>query len=129
MNRQQYLADLFAAGQDYLDDAFEWDPDQSFDDVREDMEMTITGMSNGSYYCSTLAAEQALEGVLWDESIIRDLEDLGYNGMPTDEGPEACDVMVRYALFPYVYSGLEDYWDDLQAEREEEEEDKENEEE
>ena len=120
MNKQEYLIELLGAGQDYLDDAFEWDSTRDFEEVSQEMELVITGNDNGSYYCSRYKAEQAVSGVLWDEEIVDLVRDLGYEGLPTDKGPEALDVIVRYALLPYIYSDLEDYWESKREDQEDE---------
>lgn len=123
MNKQEYLVDLLEAGQDWIDENIE-DYD-NFSDAYWEMELVITGNDNGSYYCNSYKAEEAVSGVLWDEEIVEAVKELGFDGMPTDKGPEALDVIVRIALLSYIYSDLEDYWDDNKEDEEEEEEEEE----
>lgn len=119
MNKQQYLAELLSDGQDWIDENIEYY--DSFGEAYDDMELVITGNDNGSYYCSSYKAEQALEGVMWDEEIADLCRDFGFDGIPTEKGPEACDVIVRCALLCYIYGDLEEYWDDNKEEEGDEE--------
>lgn len=74
--------------------------------------MSITGNDNGSFYCSSAKAKEAISDAMWDEEIVDLIRELGYDGIPTDKGPEAVDVIIRYVLIGEVYSELEDYFDE-----------------
>lgn len=121
MDKNGYLSELYADGREWIEENVEYY--DSFDDAYFDMELTITGNDNGSYYCNSYKAREALEGVLWDDDVVDAIRDMGFDGMPTDRGPETCDVLVRIALLGELYSKLEDYFDELKEEQEEEEED------
>lgn len=112
MNKQEYLDELLSAGQEYLDEAYEWDSSKEFDEVYPEMELVITGNDNGSYYCNRAKAEDAVKDAIWCEEIVELVRDLGFDGLPTDKGPEALDVLIRIALLSEIYSDLEYYWDE-----------------
>lgn len=92
MNKKQYLDNLLIDGKEYLDDAYQWDNEASFDEVYPEMELVITGNDNGSYYCNSRRAEEAVSDVLWDEDVVDSVRDLGYDGMPTHKGAEALEL-------------------------------------
>lgn len=100
MNKNDYIDALRSDGYDYIDEYFEcsFDPDDEFSDIYDDLELRITGNDNGSYYCSTAKATEAIAEAMWDEEVVDLIRDLGYDGIPTDKGPEAVDVIIRYAL-------------------------------
>ena len=114
MNKQEYLEDLLESGKEWIDDYFygSFDPDDEFSDIYDDMQMVITGNDNGSFYCSTAKAAEAISEAMWDEEVVDLIRELGYDGIPTDKGPEAVDVIIRYALLGEVYSELEDYFNE-----------------
>lgn len=114
MNKQEYLDELLESGKEWINDYFygSFDPDDEFSDIYDDMQMVITGNDNGSYYCSTAKATEAISEAMWDEEVVDLIRDLGYDGIPTDKGPEAVDVIIRYALLGEVYSELEDYFEE-----------------
>ena len=114
MNKHEYIEELLDAGKEYIDEYFEcsFDPDEDFSDIFDDMQLRITGNDNGSYYCSSAKAKEAIADAMWDEEVVDAVRDLGYDGIPTDKGPEAVDVIIRFALLGEVYSDLECYFDD-----------------
>ena len=114
MNKQEYLDELLESGKEWIDDYFygSFDPDEDFSDIYDEMQMVITGNDNGSFYCSTAKAKEAIADAMWDEEVVDAVRELGYDGIPTDKGPEAVDVIIRYALLGEVYSELEDYFDE-----------------
>lgn len=114
MNKQDYIDELKSDGEDWIDDYFyeSYDPDYDFSDVYPDMELSITGNDNGSYYCSTAKAQEAIAEAMWDEEVVNAVRDMGFDGIPTDKGPEAVDVIIRIALLGEVISELEDYFDE-----------------
>lgn len=111
MNKQQYIENLLADAKDWIDENAEYY--DRFDDAYDEMQMVITGNDNGSYYCSTRRAEESLSGVMWDNDVIELCKDLGYDGIPTEKGAEACDVIVRYVLCGDIYGEAEDYFDEV----------------
>lgn len=115
MNKQEYIENIKSDGEEWIDDYFEsgqWDGEEEFSDIYYDMELVITGNDNGSYYCSTAKAQEAIAEAMWDDDIVNAIRELGYDGIPTDKGPEAVDVIIRCALLGEIYSDLEEYFDE-----------------
>lgn len=114
MNKQEYLEEILESGKEWIDDYFygSFDPSDEFSDIYDDMQMVITGNDNGSFYCSSAKAREAISDAMWDEEVVDLIRELGYDGIPTDKGPEAVDVMIRYALVGEIYSDLEEYFYD-----------------
>lgn len=109
MNREEYLENILEDGQTYIDETLEHYEDKPFWELFEDMRVRITGAIDGSYYCSEAKAEKAVRDVLFNYSILDDMQREGFD-MPLMEGPCACDVAVRYVLFGYLYDELKDYF-------------------
>lgn len=110
MNFSEYQDAVIAEAKQYIDD----DGVENYDDFDEwldDYQDQITGNDNGSFYCSYALAEEALQGVMFDERVITYCDDLGYdNGLPLDKGPEACDVIVRFIALYTVLGDITEYW-------------------
>lgn len=116
MNKREYIEEITNCCIDFIDENFDYFDD--FDDLFDEMQMQVTGNDNGSYYCNTIKAKEALEGVLFDESITELVRELGYENLPLDRGPEACDVIVRFVLLNYCVDRdeLEEHYDEMRAE-------------
>lgn len=118
LNKQDYLNEIEDECREYIEENLDYYT--NFAQLYEDMQMTVTGNDCGSYYCNTLKAEKALEGVIWDDEVNDLCKGLGYeNGIPMDQGAEAADVIVRYVLMDQLYSNLEEYFNDLKEDYEE----------
>lgn len=111
MNKEQYIGNLLADGIEFIDDNY--DIYDTFDDLYDEMELVITGNDNGSYYCNTAKAEEALAGVIWDQDVIDAVRWLGYESIPLSEGAESADVIVRIALMNEVTNRLKNYYEEL----------------
>lgn len=120
MNKEQYIDEIRADGIDFIDENY--DQYDSYDLLWEEMQNVITGNYNGSYYFSRAKAAESVSDVIWDEDIVDMCNGLGYHGVPTEMGAEACDVIVRYCLIDELYGEFEDYYNDLREEEEEEDE-------
>lgn len=114
MDKKGYIDALGSDGRDWIDEYFEsnYCGDEEFGDVFPDMELAITGNDNGSYWCSTVSAKEAIADAMWDDEVVDAVRELGYDGIPTDKGPEVVDVIIRVALMKEVYSELEDYFEE-----------------
>ena len=109
MNFSQYQDEVIDYAKSYIDDDGVEDYDD-FDSWLDDYQDSITGNDNGSFYCNSAKAEEALQGILFDEKAIKYCKDLGYDGIPTEKGPEACDVIIRYAALYTVLGDITEYW-------------------
>ena len=88
--------------EDFKDPEYDWGQRQ-FDELMEDCELCVTGNDNGSYYCNSYKAKEALRDVPFDQDILtllsaHEMEDSFWRYM--QEGDyEAADVIVRCAMF------------------------------
>lgn len=110
MNKQEYLDELLNDAKEWIDENHEYY--DSFNRLWDEMEMQITGNDNGSYYCDSHKAEQAIAEAMWDESVVDCVRELGFNGIPTNTGPEAVDVIIRIALLGDLQSEIKEYYEE-----------------
>lgn len=112
MDKQQYEQAVLEDSREWIDENVEYY--DCFESAKDDMELVVTGNDNGSYYCNTARAEEALSGVMFDTSIAEALElHLGIQGgIPTDRGAETADVYVRFVCFYEQLSEIEEYFDE-----------------
>ena len=108
MNVKEYLEELMGDAEAWIDENVDWFDD--FDAAYDELELTITGNADGSYYFNAAKAAEAVNDVIWDPQIYEELTYMGYNGVPTHKGPEFVDVLVRLALLPRLYNDIELYW-------------------
>lgn len=87
------------------------------------MDDSVTGNASGSYYCNSYKAAEAISGIIFDDEAITEFEYMGYDGIPTEEGAEACDVIARCICLGLVSGELEEYYDSLTEQDEDEDED------
>lgn len=119
MNVTEYIDNIKEDCIDYIEENLgDYD---DFDELYGDMQMSVTGNADGSYYCNAIKAEKALADVLFNDEVNQLCKDLGYaNGIPMEKGPEACDVIVRVVLMDsYIYNWARELWDSKQEEKEE----------
>lgn len=112
MNKSEYEIEV-------LEDAKEWMEENisyydNFEDAYYELELVVSGNDNGSYYCNTYKAQEALEGVIFDSSIQELLRFyLDIQELPISRGAETCDVLVRIVLLQDNYSELERFFNEL----------------
>lgn len=113
MNRQQYEQAVLEGSKEWIDENVEYY--DCFESAKDDMELVVTGNDNGSYYCNTARAEEALSGVMFDSSIADALKfEFGIGGgLPLNRGAETCDVLVRFVCFYEQLSAIEEYFDEV----------------
>ena len=88
MNFDDYCSDVFADAMDIIrNDYADYD---NWDKLYDELFLSVTGNADGSYYCNYYNAMEAVQDIIWDESYAR-----SYGSLPTEKGPEACDVIVR----------------------------------
>ena len=98
--------------EDFKDPEYDWGQRQ-FDELMEDCELCVTGNDNGSYYCNSYKAKEALRDVPFDQDILtllsaHEMEDSFWRYM--QEGDyEAADVIVRCAMFWEVEYDVQDW--------------------
>lgn len=87
------------------------------------MDDSVTGNASGSYYFNTAKAAEAVSGIIFDSDAVDEFKAAGYDGIPTEEGAETCDVIARCLCLELVAGELEEYYDSLTEQDEDEEED------
>ncbi len=85
------------------------------------MDDSVTGNASGSYYFNTAKAAEAVSGIIFDDEAITEFEYMGYDGIPTEEGAETCDVIARCICLGLVSGELEEYYDSLTEDEDEDE--------
>lgn len=84
---------------------------------------SVTGNASGSYYCNSYKAAEAVSGIIFDSDAVDEFKALGYDGIPTEEGAETCDVIARCICLGLVSGELEEYYDSLTEQDEDDDED------
>lgn len=107
----QYIKDC-----EYLNNFAEPDPNlrwgkREFDDMMDEAELSVTGNDNGSYYCNSYKAKEALKDAVFDTDILtllsaHEMEDYFWRYM-RDGDYESADVIVRCAMFWEVQSDVQ----------------------
>lgn len=87
------------------------------------MDDSVTGNASGSYYFNTAKAAEAVSGIIFDSDAVDEFKAVGYDGIPTEEGAETCDVITRCICLGLVSGELEEYYDSLTEQDEDEDED------
>lgn len=92
------------------DPDYRWEERESYDMMDEAM-LPITGDDNGSYYCNSYKAQEALRDVPFDQDILSVLsancmEDSFWRYMREGDY-EAADVIIRYAMFYEIYNDVQ----------------------
>lgn len=83
----------------------------------------VTGNGSGSYYFNSYKATEAVSGIISDSDAVDEFKAMGYDGIPTEEGAETCDVIARCICLGLVSGELEEYYDSLTEQDEDEDED------
>ena len=119
MNFNEYVVCVRADAEEYIDDNY--NPDQSFDDFFYDMELSVTGNDNGSYYCSSHLAREAVSEVIFDPEFIDEAKwygaDIFYNRVSESDifelllDPEGLDVIVRIVVLSSLFNELKRYYE------------------
>lgn len=104
--------------QGYLHNFADPDPNctwgwNDFLDMMEEIELCVTGNDNGSYYCNSYKAKQALQDAVFDEDILtllsaHSLEDSFWRYMREGDY-ESADVIIRCAMFYEVYDDVQEW--------------------
>ena len=80
---------------------------------------SVTGNGSGSYTFNTAKAAENVAGIIFDDDALEAFAELGYDGIPTKEGAEACDVIARCIALGYVGWELEEAFNEAREKLEE----------
>ena len=124
MNYSDYHETVYSDTIEYIEDQGYLhnfaDPDPNctwgwndFLDMMEEIELCVTGNDNGSYYCNSYKAKQALQDAVFDEDILtllsaHGLEDSFWRYMREGDY-ESADVIIRCAMFYEVYDDVQEW--------------------
>ena len=109
----QYIKDC-----EYLNNFADPDPDyqwseREFYDMMDEAELSVTGNSNGSYYCNSYKAQEALRDVPFDQDILATLsahcmEDSFWR-YRREGDYESADVIIRCVMFYEIYDDVQEW--------------------
>ena len=118
MTYEDYINDIIVDGKQYIEEFLEYNKDADLDDIIDAMFVSrVTGNDNGSYYCNSYKAKQALKDVVFEDWFEDMFEEFGLSSNLFRD-PEGLDVSVRCYLLgdPKVVEAFEDYYSELTSE-------------
>ena len=113
MTFEDYKCETLDNAKEVVEETFEnYD---SFDSLFDDpfVDDSVTGNGSGSFTFNSYRAKENISQVIWDDEVISRFEDWGYEGIPTEKGPEAIDVIVRCIALDVIRDELEEYYEEL----------------
>lgn len=118
----EYMDEVKSDAMDAIKENLEYN--DSWDEMYDSLFMddSVTGNASGSYYFNSHKAAEAISGIIFDSDAVDEFKALGYDGIPTEEGAETCDVIARCICLGLVSGELEEYYDSLTEDEDEEEE-------
>ena len=118
----EYQEEVKSDAMDAIKENLEYN--DSWDEMYDNLFMddSVTGNASGSYYFNSHKAAEAISGIIFDSDAVDEFKAMGYDGIPTEEGAETCDVIARCICLGLVSGELEEYYDSL-TEQDEDEED------
>ena len=107
--QNEVKADAIAAIDDYGKDC------KDFEDMYDSLwvDDSVTGNGSGSYYFNSANAADAVAGIIFDPDFIAELEGMGYDHVPVEDGAETVDVIARCVALGLVSGELEDYFNKM----------------
>ena len=122
MNYQEYRDQIFNDTIDYIKDAeylinfsdpdpnYQWG-EREFQEIMDEAELSVTGNDNGSYYCNSYKAKEALKDAVFDPDILEALDEDymkdAFWRYLKEEDYESADVIVRCAIFYQIYGDVQ----------------------
>lgn len=118
----EYMDEVKSDAMDAIKENLEYN--DSWDEMYDSLFMddSVTGNASGSYYFNRWKAEEAVSGIIFDSDAVEEFKLFGYDGIPTEEGAESCDVIARCICLELAAGELEEYYDSL-TDNEDEDED------
>lgn len=116
MNWQQYKDQVESDGNNYIDEALDYDPDVTWDNVFDNMFTadSVTGNGSGSYTMNREEAKKLVSDLFWDDKAQAAIKEMGLLAWPTD--PETADVTARCAALYEIAWCLEEYFNEKKEE-------------
>lgn len=101
MNFEEYCQEVMNDATQYIDEEYK-NYDREYDIV-SDLFLRVTGSDNGSYYCNSYKAQEALKDVIFDEYFLEKLDEYNYTDSffkdLKDMKYELADITVRCVAF------------------------------
>ena len=122
MKWTDYREQVREDAKEHMRDNWEYYKDEDFQNCYDSLFVAddVTGNGSGSYTFNTAKATENVAGIIFDDDAIEMFKMFGYEGIPTDKGPEAVDVIARCLWLGELSSELEDYFEELKQRDEEE---------
>lgn len=126
MDWTDYQNDVKADAMDAIKESIEYF--DTWDDIYDTLfvDDSVTGNGSGSYYFNSAKAADAVSGIIFDDDAAEEFKEFGYDGIPIEEGPEACDVIARCICLSLVSGELEEYYNSLTEKEDDDEEEDED---
>lgn len=113
-----YVSEIVEDGKEFIKETLDYNSEASFEDIMDDMFVSrVTGNDNGSYYCNSYQAEEAVKDVIFEDWFEDMCHDFGIfeREKPLELlfDPEGLDVSVRCYLlgFQEVREPLEEFYE------------------
>lgn len=112
MNWKDYEREVLEDAKEYIEENAKYY--DTWDEMYDELFLSdyVTGNGSGSYTFCTETAKENVVGIIFDDDAISAFRDFGYEGIPTEKGPESVDVIARCIALGYVSGELEMYFDD-----------------
>lgn len=111
MTWNDYLKEVKEKAEEHICEAIEYyiEEETEYDEINYNLiiDDCVTGNISESYTYNTILAADNVSQLIWDDEIIERFKELGYSGIPLEQGPEAIDVNLRCFA-------VEDLWDELE---------------
>lgn len=114
MDFKEYCDNVLSDAKEFIDENIEYY--DGWDEMQEALFLddSVTGNASGSYYCNAAKAREAVSDAIFDDEAIAAVREFGFDHIPTENGPETCDVILRLVALDTVLYQLEEYYEDLQ---------------
>ena len=120
MTYEDYINDIIVDGKQYIKEFLEYDKNADLDEIIDAMFVSnVTGNDNGSYYCNSYKAKQAVKDVIFEDWFKDMCDEFGVferkDVIDFLYDPESLDVSVRCYLLgsSEVIEAFENYYSEL----------------
>jgi len=120
MTYEDYINDIIVDGKQYIEEFLEYNKNADLDEIIDSMFVSsVTGNDNGSYYCNSYKAKQAVKDVIFEDWFKDMCDEFGVferkDVIDFLYDPESLDVSVRCYLLgsSEVIEAFENYYSEL----------------
>lgn len=103
MEWQDYIEATQANALEFIEENYEFY--DSYSELMDDMmdDDSVTGNASGSFTMNRAQAEENVQGIIFNPNVVQEFKALGYDGIPTEKGAEAVDVIARCIAIMYAH--------------------------